>query len=155
MNWRRWNKDRTSAVVLLVLGAAIVAQGVTYRLGNMTHMGAGFVPVVLGVLLAAVGIAIGLTAEVGDFGTAESNPTEWRGWLCVLGGVVAFVVLGRFGLVIATFTSVFIAAIGDRKNSLVTSAVLAAVMTIAGSLIFNVALGIQFPLFDFSIRSAG
>ncbi len=145
---RRLNKDRVSGVVLLVLGLAIVLQGLEYRMGALTRMGAGFVPVVLGILLALVGVAIFVTAEPGDFGTAKSMPTEWRGWLCVLGGVFAFVILGQHGgLVPATFISVFIAAMGDRGNSVRNSALLSAGITIVGALIFVYGLGMTFPLF--------
>ena len=145
---RRLNKDRVSGVVLLVLGLAIVLQGLEYRMGALTRMGAGFVPVVLGILLAFVGVAIFVTAEPGDFGTAKSMPTEWRGWLCVLGGVFAFVILGQHGgLVPATFISVFIAAMGDRGNSVRNSALLSAGITIVGALIFVYGLGMTFPLF--------
>ena len=145
---RQYNKDRVSGVVLLVLGIAIVAQGLEYRMGALTRMGAGFVPVVLGTLLALVGVAIWVTAEPGDFGTAKSMPTEWRGWLCVLGGVLAFVVFGTYGgLVPATFLSVFIAALGDRGNSVRVAALLAAGITVAGVLIFVYGLSMTFPLF--------
>ena len=146
---RRLNKDRVGGVVLLVLGLAIVGQGLEYRMGALTRMGAGFVPVVLGILLALVGVAIWVTAEAGDFGTAESMPTEWRGWLCVLGGVLAFVVFGAYGgLVPATFISVFIAAMGDRGNSVRASALLAAGITVVGVLIFVYGLKMTFPLFS-------
>ncbi len=145
---RRLNKDRVSAVLLLVLGAFITFQGVSYNLGNLTHMGAGFVPVLLGVVIALVGVAIGVTAEKGDFGTAEEAPTEWRGWLCVLGGVLAFVVFGTWGgLVPATFLSVFIAAMGDRQNSVRDALLLAVGITVVGVAIFVYGLKMTFPMF--------
>ena len=146
--WRSFNKDRVSAILLIVMGVGIVLQGMTYRMGALTRMGAGFIPVVLGTLLALVGVAIGLTAEPGDFGTAEAVPTEWRGWLCVLAGVLAFVVFGQYGgLVPATFLSVFIAAMGDRGNRIRDAALLAAGITVAGVLIFIYGLKMTFPLF--------
>ena len=146
---RRLNKDRVSAGLLLILGLAISVQGASYHLGNLTHMGAGFVPVMLGVVIALVGVAIGVTAEPGDFGTAEKKPTEWRGWLCVLGGVVAFVVFGTWGgLVPATFLSVFIAALGDRQNSVRDAVLLAVGITIAGVAIFVYGLKMTFPMFS-------
>jgi hypothetical protein len=55
---RRFNKDRVSGVLLVLLGIAIVAQGVQYRMGALTRMGAGYIPVVLGVLIGLVGLAI-------------------------------------------------------------------------------------------------
>jgi hypothetical protein len=145
---RKFNKDRVSGVVLIVLGLGIVGQGLEYRMGALTRMGAGFIPVVLGTLLALAGAAIWLTAEPGDFGTAQSVPTEWRGWLCVLGGALAFVALGAYGgLVPATFISVFIAAMGDKGNSVRAAASLAAGITIVGVIIFFYGLKMTFPLF--------
>jgi hypothetical protein len=145
---RRLNKDRVSAVLLVVIGLIIVAQGLSYRMGSLTRMGAGFIPVFLGALLAVVGLVIGITAEPGDFGDAKSMAMEWRGWLCILGGVFAFVILGTYGgLVPATFAAVFIAAMGDRGNSVRASALLAAGMVVAAVLIFNLGLHLQLDLF--------
>jgi hypothetical protein len=146
---RQFNKDRVSAALLVIMGVGIVLQGLTYRMGTLTRMGAGFIPVVLGVLLALVGIAIGITAEKGDFGTAETVPTEWRGWLCILGGVVAFVIFGTYGgLVPATFIAVFIAAMGDKGNSVRHALMLAVGLSIAAVAIFAYGLQLQFPIFS-------
>jgi hypothetical protein len=73
---------------------------------------------------------------------------EWRGWLCISGSIAAFVVLGfHGGLVPATFAVVFISAMGDRDNSAIASAVLAAVMTVVCVVIFHWLLHMQLPLF--------
>jgi len=145
------NKDHLGALLLIALGIGVVVLGNGYRMGTLTTMGAGFIPVVLGGVLVVVGAVLGLTA-----GTAASSPKaearhppEWRGWLCILGGVAAFVVLGNHGgLVPAAFASVFISAMGDRKNTLKGAALLAAAMTVAGVLIFSVGLHLQLPLFQ-------
>lgn len=148
---RAFNKDRVGAALLILMGAAIVAQGLTYKMGELTRMGAGFIPVMLGIALMLVGIAISVTAEPGGFGTAQSRPSEWRGWLCVLGGVMAFAVLGALaGLVPATLLSVFIAAMGDRANSVRDSAILAVGVTGVGVLVFVYGLRMPFPLFILS-----
>ena len=145
---RRLNKDRVSALLLIALGAAIMIQGSGYKVGNLTHMGAGFVPVVLGALLVLVGAAIGLTAGPADFGDATTARTEWRGWLCIVGSIFAFVVLGTWGgLVPATFVSVLVAALGDRDNSLRDALLLAAAITVAGVVIFVYGLKMTFPMF--------
>ena len=145
---RKFSKDRVSSALLIVLGIAIVAEAISYRMGTLTRMGAGFVPAVLGTLLALAGIAIGITADKGDFGDAKSAPTEWRGWLCILGGVFAFVLFGVYGgLVPATFISVFIAAMGDKGNSIRDALLLAVALVIAGVAIFSYGLKLQLPLF--------
>ena len=62
-SWRSFNKDRVSGLLLLFLGAGIGLQGMSYQMGELTRLGAGFVPVVLGTLLVLIGAAIFLTAE--------------------------------------------------------------------------------------------
>lgn len=144
---RHLNKDRYGSALLGLLGLAVVVQGRHYRIGSLTQMGAGFMPVVLGSLLMLVALAIGLTspAKAGDHALPKA---EWRGWACILGGTLAFVVFGTYGgLVPATFLSVFIAALGDRNNTVKGAALLAAAMVVAGVVIFSVLLRLQLQLF--------
>ena len=148
-------KDHIGAALLIALGVGAFGLGLTYRMGTLNHMGAGYVPVVLGVLMVLVGLAIGLTATPagrvaaggGAHGTAARGP-EWRGWLCIVGGVIAFVVVGQYGgLVAATFASIFIAALGDRQNTVKGAAALAVGLDAFGVLVFHYGLQLQLPLF--------
>ena len=156
----RIGKDHIGALLLLVMGAGVLVLGLRYQMGTLSHMGAGFIPVVLGVLLMAVGLAIGLTAAppgqremvnpLPGHGTHAGGP-DWRGWACILGGVAAFVLLGEHGgLVPASFASVFVAAMGDRQNTVKGAAVLSALMTAFGVLVFHYGLKLQLPLFQWS-----
>ena len=154
----RLSKDRLGGVLLVALGAAVVVAGVGYGLGTLRQMGSGFFPVVLGVLLALVGLALLVaTGRPGGGGVADA-PAEmahlagpviqWRGWLCILAGVLSVVVLGEHGgLVPATFVSVFVAAMGDRKNGWRAAAALAALMTLLGVVVFHYGLHLLLPLF--------
>jgi hypothetical protein len=143
---RRLNKDRTGAILLITLGVAVVVQANGYRMGTLTRMGAGFMPTVYGVLIALIGVMLGATAKRGP--DEQGLPAEWRGWFCIIGGVLAFVLFGTYGgLIPATFASVFISAMGDRKNTVRDAALLSLAMVIAGTLIFNVGLHLQLPLF--------
>jgi len=151
-------KDHCGALLLLALGAGVLALGLGYRMGSLNRMGAGFIPVVLGALMMLVGVAIGVTAAppgqremvnpLPGHGTHAGGP-EWRGWLCILGGVVAFVVLGQYGgLLPATFASVFVSALGDRNGSVKSSAVLAAALVVFCLIVFHYGLSLQLPLFQ-------
>jgi hypothetical protein len=74
---------------------------------------------------------------------------QWRGWLCILGGTLAFVVLGQHGgLVPASFASVFVAALGDRQSTVKASALLAATLTLFCLVVFHFGLKLQLPLFQ-------
>jgi hypothetical protein len=149
-------KDHVGGGLLLVVGIAVVVAGVGYGVGTLRSMGSGFFPVVLGVLLALIGTALLFSAGRAS-GAADEPPAEmahlagpvvqWRGWLCILGASLAFVVLGEHGgLVPASFASVFIAAMGDRGNSVRAAAALAALLTAAGVVVFHYGLQLL-PLF--------
>jgi hypothetical protein len=105
-----------------------------------------------------VGLALLATAPRAADGDVAESPAEmahlagpvvqWRGWLCIVGGVLSFVVLGEHGgLVPATFASVFVAALGDRRNSWRAAAALAALMTLLGTVVFHYGLHLLLPLF--------
>lgn len=153
---KAWQKDHYGAVLLIALGTTVLLMGRTYRMGDLNRMGAGFIPVVLGALLVLVGIAIGVTASPANVGVAVqtghgagATGPEWRGWSCIVGGVVAFVILGRFGgLMPATFAAVFIAAMGDRNNTVKTAGALALIMVVFCAAIFHYGLKLPLPLFQ-------
>jgi hypothetical protein len=151
-------KDHLGGLLLIVLGAAVLVLGLSYKMGNLNRMGAGYIPVVLGVLLMGVGLTIGITAAppgkramvnpLPGHG-AHGNGIDVRGWLCILGGVVAFVLLGTYGgLVPAAFASVFISAMGDRNNTLKSAAILGVALTVFGLLVFHFGLQLQLPMFQ-------
>jgi hypothetical protein len=141
-------KDYLGAAAMIALGAGVAFQGVRYDVGSLKQMGPGFFPTALGVALAFVGLAIALSAWVrGDKARLALPPAQWRGWLCITLAMVAFVALGKYGgLLPATFAAVFIAAIGDRQNTLVNALSLAGAVTVIGILVFWWALKLQIPL---------
>ncbi len=137
-------KDQVSALLLIAIGAAAVMHARSYDLGTLVRMGPGFMPMAFGIVLCALGVAIGVSSR--EVSTA-SRGSDWRGWLCIVGGVLWFVLLGRFsGLIPAAFGSVFIAAMGDRRNKVRDAAALAAVLTVAGVLVFSFGLHLPLPL---------
>jgi hypothetical protein len=154
----KMTKDRVGGALLLGVGIAVVVAGVGYGVGTLRQMGSGFFPVMLGVLLAAIGVALLFSAGRTTGSVAGEPPAEmahlagpvvqWRGWLCIVGAALAFVVLGEHGgLVPASFASVFIAAMGDRGNGVRAAAMLAAGLTLAGVAVFHYGLHLLLPLF--------
>ncbi len=148
---RNWGKDHLGGAIMIAMGIAVLIAGVGYRMGTLSQMGAGYIPVVLGALMTLVGIAILVTAtprRLQSVGTHGPFRPEWRGWLCILGAVFAFVILGSHGgLVPATFAAVFISAMGDRQNTVRSAALLAAAMVVFGVIVFHFGLNLQLSLF--------
>ena len=150
-------KDRLGGALLVATGAATVFAGTGYGMGSLRAMGSGFYPVVLGVLLALIGAVLFASATRAPDAHLADAPAEaahltgpvvqWRGWLCILGGALSFVVLGQHGgLVPASFVSVFVAALGDRDNSVRDAALLAVLMTALGVVVFHFGLHLLLPL---------
>jgi len=150
----RITRDHVGGALMAAVGVAVAVAANGYRIGSLRAMGSGFFPLVLGVLLALVGIAIVATTPLRPPAPRETAPAtthgsvDLRAWLCILGSVLAFVVLGRHGgLVPASFVSVFIAAMGDRENTARDAAWLAVAMTVFGVIVFHYGLHVLLPLF--------
>jgi hypothetical protein len=148
--FQKMNKDRYGGMLICLIGGAIALKSLAYHVGSLRRMGPGCFPVILGVVLMFLGVAIALTAkpEVSREPLAQVQP-EWRGWLCICLGIVAFVILGRYGgLLPATFAVVFISALGDRKNTLKSALGLSFAMSVLSVVVFSWALKLQLPLFQ-------
>lgn len=144
------NRDYYAGALMILLGLYTVLQGRTYQMGTLSRMGPGYYPVALGVLMVILGVIIALNARASvPEGEEEALPPEWRGWICILLSIVAFVVFGMYGgLLPATFAIVFISALGDRNNTVKSAFFLAVGMTLVALVIFYWALQVQFPLFQ-------
>lgn len=143
------NRDYYGGALMFLIGLGAILQGRTYSMGTLSRMGPGFFPVSLGVILALAGAAIALSARFAEREAEEKAlPPEWRGWFCISLSIVAFVVLGKYGgLVAATFAIVFISALGDRQNTVKSALVLAVAIVAICLIVFWWALQMQFPLF--------
>ena len=144
-------RDFYAGGLMTLLGAAVTLDSMTYSLGTLTHMGPGMFPLMLGVTLTFVGVLIlgaAIATPLSDDERIMPKNKEWLGWGCILAGPVFFIILGEFfGLVPATFSCVFVSAMGDRTATWKGSAILAAGVTFVGTLLFTYVLKIPFPMF--------
>jgi len=143
-------RDFYAGGLVILFGLVMALKGPSYNLGTLMHMGPGFLPTALGVILIGLGIAIAGTAigvpEGEDEDIMPEHP-EWWGWACILAGPLSFILFGSlFGMIPGIFACVFISALGDRTATLKSSALLAIFVTIFGVGLFSYLLQIPMPL---------
>ena len=150
-----YTRDYYGGALMMLIGASAVFQGMQYGVGTLRQMESGFFPVAVGVLLTLVGVAIAASArrplrdEPGATQADAEGAFDGRGWVCIIGSIVAFLVLGRYGgLLPATFAIVFLSALGDRDNSVRAAFLLAVAICAISVALFWWALKLQFPLFS-------
>ena len=151
MTLRINRRELLPAGLMLAVAFGTIAGGSSnYTVGTLARMGPGFFSILLGALLTVVSLLLLLSpAGPQDDASQEAQPApEYRAWACVTGGVLAFILLGKYtGLVPATFALVFISAMGERRNTWKTATALGLGMSVLAVLVFSMLLSIQFPLF--------
>lgn len=145
-----------SGGLMLLIGIATALGGREYQMGTLGRMGPGYYPFLLGLVMVLIGALIIATPESAEealhdqqrtsfFDTARSHA---RPWLATIGGMVLFIVLGKYGgLAVATFGMVFLTAWGDHNNSLKACFWLAVAVTAFAVIVFHFGMQMQFPLF--------
>ena len=146
-------RDFYAGLLMIFFGGVMAVHGPSYSLGTLMHMGPGFLPTALGVVLIGLGIAIGMMAipvpEGEDEDLLPPSP-QWFAWACILASPLLFIVFGMYGgLAPATFACVFIASLGDHKATWLGSVLLSCLITVFGVLLFHFVLQIPMPVLKF------
>lgn len=147
-------RDFYAGGLMILIGLFIALKGTTYRAGTLMHMGPGFLPTALGIILVLLGIAIAATAlsssgldEHGHPETILPPKPQWWAWFCILMSPVLFIFFGRyFGMIPGTFACVFIAALGDKTATWRGTIILSTVVTIFGVGLFSYFLQVPMPI---------
>jgi len=147
-------RDLISGMLCLAGGAGALLEGGKDTIGSLASPGPGFYPAILGALLALVGLlivsmALPASHATNDDGIEPAGAPDWRGCACIVGGVMAFIVVAWLGgLTPAIFACVFVGALGDRTASVRGSLILALGMSVAGTVLFGYLLGMNMPLWQ-------
>jgi hypothetical protein len=154
----RFRRDFCAGGLMILFGLVAAVNGPHYHIGTLMHMGPGFMPTALGVILILLGIAIAGTAAAGSSAGEEADENilpphpQWLAWLCILAGPFLFVVFGSIGgMAPATFACVFVSALGDRESTWKSSLVLAAGVTAFGVLLFHYLLQVPMPVLEWRL----
>jgi putative tricarboxylic transport membrane protein len=152
-----YKRDFYAGGLMMLFGLFAALNGPRYTLGTLMHMGPGFMPTTLGVILVLLGITIAVNAATAkddeeDQSILPEHP-EWFAWGCILASPLAFILFGKFGgMIPAIFMCVFVAALGDRDISWRGATILSAVVTLFGVMLFHYLLKIPMPVLKWGFQ---
>ncbi|MFC4111699.1 tripartite tricarboxylate transporter TctB family protein [Nonomuraea zeae] len=146
MERRRSFPDVLAGGIFILIGGAFVVGALGYELGTPLRMGPGAFPLLVGVLVAAMGLAIvikGLIAgEVISFG-----PIPWRAVGVIVLAVLFFGFTVRgLGFVPTSAVTALLTTLASTRVRPLTALAVAAGLTLASTLIFVVGLQLRIPL---------
>jgi len=138
-------KDFWSGIMFLGFAAVGLYAARGYSMGSAGEMGPGYFPVVLAVVLAALGSF--LVARALASGDERVEGLALRPLLLLVAGVVAFgLTIEPLGLVLSLVLTVVLAALAARESGPVEIAVLAASLAVLSVGIFHFTLRIPLPI---------
>jgi hypothetical protein len=143
---RRSLPDVLAGAVFVLIGGAFVVGALGYDRGTPLRMGPGYFPLLVGAIVAALGLAIvvkGLVAgEVPSFGTVP-----WRAVAAIVLAVLFFgFFVRRLGFVPTSLVTALLTTLASTRVRPLTAAAVAVGLTVAATLIFVVGLQLRVPL---------
>lgn len=149
-------KDFFSGLMFLILGAAFALGAGNYPMGSAGRMGPGYFPLMLGVILAVLGLVITITAMAVD--TPDGDPIgsfSWKPLVFIIAANLVFgVAIGGLpsiglppqGLIVGIFALTFIASNAGDEFNFKEVLVLAVVLSVISYAAFILLLKMQFPV---------
>ena len=142
--------------MFLVMGIAFAWGATNYNVGDAARMGPGYFPLLLGTVMALIGLLITIKALVVKSGDGNKmGPWAWRPLCYIIGANFVFglllagvreLSLPAFGLIVAIYALTFIASMAQANWKFLRTFYLATVLAIGSYLVFVMALALQFPV---------
>ena len=150
------HKDFFAGLMYLVVGGAFAIGATEYSIGSGARMGPGYFPLILGILLAIIGLVISFKATLNGPGNGDPvGKWAWRQILFILGANFAFGILlvgvpalgiPGFGLIVAIYGLVLIASFARKDVDIKETLILATILAVGSYAVFVWALNLQFPV---------
>lgn len=149
----RNQKDFAAGVIYIVLGSAFALGALNYKIGEAARMGPGWFPLMVGILLALVGVAT-LVSGIRRSAAVEKikRPSlSTIGW--VLGAVILFgLMLQPAGLVASLLVLVVVSSRASHEFSWKGALANAAALIIFSILVFIWGIDLLIPLWPEFMR---
>lgn len=149
-------KDFFAGLMFMVVGIAFAWGATTYNVGDAARMGPGYFPLVLGVLLSALGAFIVFEALVVETEDGEKiGAWALRPLFYIIGANVIFGIavggvpklgIPSMGMIVGIYALTFVASLAGDEFNAKQVAILASVLAVLSYLAFIVLLKLQFPV---------
>jgi predicted outer membrane lipoprotein len=149
-------KDFLSGLMFMGVGVAFAWGATNYSVGEGARMGPGYFPLVLGILLAAIGAFTVFEALVVE--TEDGEPVGSFAWKPLFFIIAANVVFGlmigglpklgipSMGLIVGIFALVFVASLAGDEFKIKEVAILSIALAVLSYCAFILLLSLQFPV---------
>jgi hypothetical protein len=149
-------KDFFAGLMFLLVGLAFAWGAGSYSIGTGARMGPGYFPMVLGVLLAVLGLIVTITALKAE--TPDGDPVgsiAWKPLIFIIAGNLVFgasigglpsIGLPPMGLIFGIFALTFVASNASDEFNFKEVLILAIVLSLFSYAAFIMLLKLQFPV---------
>ena len=149
-------KDFFAGLLYMGIGIAFAWGATNYNIGDGARMGAGYFPLLLGIVLAVIGAIVMIRAMVVE--TADGEPIGQWAWkplvLIILANFVFGILLGgmpslgipAMGLIAAIFGLTFLSALAGSEFKFIEVLILAIVLAVGSWAAFVWGLNLQFQV---------
>ena len=149
-------KDFFAGLMFLLVGLAFAWGAGSYSIGTGARMGPGYFPMVLGVLLAVLGLIVTITALVVE--TPGGDPVgniAWKPLVFIIAGNLVFgasigglpsIGLPPMGLIFGIFALTFVASNAGDEFKFKEVLILAIILSVFSYGAFIMLLKLQFPV---------
>lgn len=149
-------KDFVSGLMFIIIGIAFAWGAKSYEMGETSRMGPGYFPLLLGIILVILGIAITIQSMVIKTIDGEKiGSWAWRPLLFIIGANVAFgilltglpsIKLPSMGMILGIYALTIIASLASRQFKIGEVLILATVLAVGSYLVFVLLLKLQLPV---------
>lgn len=149
-------KDFYSGVMFASVGTAFAWGASSYSIGSGARMGAGYFPLILGILLTVLGVAIAAKALITQTPDGDKiGKFAWRPLFFIISANLVFgacigglpvIGLQPMGLVVGIYLLTFIAAKAGSEFKFKEVLIVATILNVMSYVAFIVLLKLQFPV---------
>jgi hypothetical protein len=149
-------KDFFSGLLFITVGVAFAIGANGYTVGTGARMGPGYFPLLLGILLAVLGVAITFNAMVLETPDGDKiGAWAWKPLFFIIAANLVFglmlgglpsIKLPAMGMIVGIYALTFIASLAGEEFNLKAVAILATVLAVISYMAFIVLLKLQFPV---------